>query len=620
MQLKKTKLAGIISLLLCTTAVASTTAIVVDSSGAHDFGPYVSALDTSSAAKSIATYTQKYAQSFTYDIGAPWTYNEYCIYDSDVCEMYWDGTTSSNGNDGLYVWRRNILNTFSDINGPYESEYTSSVDSTEVLPSSLTQSHKITAIASDGAQIGYATDTTSSESKIVRRALYLSATNEETELKAADFTVEDAETTDNGGFSSVHDVADVVVSNTNGDTFNKRLVVGQSSVQWANANDINRFSYCFNNIADDDRYDYDDLYNCPGFDLQASFWAIDESLNPAVDEVAYLTTNSDGGNATTWLNTGSYAIFIANAYAINTSGFAVGFSTQEIYSSTSGGRARATLFKPTVSSELSGSENISLSYVMSEITEPKLDAGKDYNDVIRDTIAIDITDNVYVPPLVETESGTFASASGTDESQPFIVVGNRTYNQPQNRSYATEFYTYDVKTKETRYPFKSNPIKGANSQVSKINNDGLAVGWRDARGETSPTADGSPRFQSAFVYDYKNKQSAYLDDLYCASLTSNEEVRYRFANAISISDNDGLDSYTIVANGFDYVNEENYKNRVGSTPVVLSMIVSKSELDAFDNSSQCPIKADEDYERSGAGMGWFILLPSLMLLFRRFKR
>ena len=587
MQLKKTKLAGIISLLLCPNAIAvtiSAPSISIPTDGR--FGPFVSAMDTSSAATattSPAIYTNTYAQPFTYNIGAPWTYNEYCQYDDDVCEMLWEGADNGDGSDGLYVWRRNILNTYGGYNGTYKSETETSVDDTVIsIPSDLSESRKITAITSTD-QAGYATD---SGRKIVRRGFY-----NDVELVPSDVN--------NGGFSSAHDFADVNVSNLGKTiTYSKRLIVGQASVQWSNADDDSRFTYCFNYPIDDDRFDYDDLYNCPGFDLQASYWNDDGS------EIAYLSDNS----ATKWLNTGSDATFIANTYAINTSGFAVGFSTQQIYSSTSGGRARATIFKPTVVSA------DALSYAMSEITQPKTDAGSDFNDVIRDTVAIDITDTVYV-----SANAPFEAADGTDnDSQAFIVVGNRTFEAVQNRSRVTEFYTYDVASGTVRYPFKANPIKGATSQVSKINNDGLIVGWRDARGETSPREDGSARFQSAFIYDYKTQKSAYLDDLYCQGI-DDSDVKYRFANAISVSDNIS-GSYTIVANGFDYKNLENYKNRVGSSPVVLTMTITQDDLDSLSTTSQCPVKADEDYERSGAGMGWFILLPTMMLLFRRFKR
>ena len=583
MQLKKTKLAGIISLLLCSNAMAVTISappISIPTDGR--FGPFVSAMDTSSAATattSTAIYTNTFAQPFTYDIGAPWTYNEYCQYDDDVCDMLWEGS-SPDGSDGLYVWRRNILNTYNGYNGTYESETETSVS----LPGTFTESYKVTALKSVGDKVGYGPDC---GTQVVRSGFY-----NDVELIPSDIN--------NGGFSSAHDFADVNVSNSDKTiTYSKRLIVGQASVQWSNADDNSSFTYCFNYPIDDDRYDYDDLYNCPGFDLQASYWNDDGS------KIAYLSNNV----ATKWLNTGSDATFIANAYAINTSGFAVGFSTQQIYSSTSGGRARATIFKPTVVA------TNALSYTMSEITQPKTDVGSDYNDVIRDTVAIDITDTVYV-----SANASFEPADGTDNgSQTFIVVGNRTFEAVQNRSRVTEFYTYDVASDTVRFPFKENPIKGATSQVSKINNDGLIVGWRDARGETSPREDGSARFQSAFIYDYTTKKSAYLDDLYCGSLGTNEEVHYRFANAISISDNNsGL--YTIVANGFDYKNVENYKNRVGSTPVVLTMTLTADEIKDLSTVSQCPIKADEDYERNGAGMGWFILLPTMMLLFRRFKR
>jgi len=589
MQLKKTKLAGIISLLLCSNALAAVAVdVIAEQTDSSRFGPYVSAMDTSSAATSTATYTNTFAQPFTYDIGAPWTYNEYCQYDDDVCEMLWEGS-ESDGSDGLYIWRRNILNTYNGYNGTYQSETETSVNDTVIsTPSGLSESRKITAITSTD-QVGYATD---SGLQIVRRGFY------------NDIILAPLGFDSNGGFSSAHDFTDVNVSNSDKTiTYAKRLIVGQASVQWSNADDDSRFTYCFNYPIDDDRYDYDDLYNCPGFDLQASYWNEDGSA------IAYLSGNS----ATEWLNTGSYATFIANAYAINTSGFAVGFSTQQIYSSTSGGRARATIFKPTVDSA------DALSYAMSEITQPKTDAGSDYNDVIRDTVAIDITDTVYVSANVP-----FEATDGTDNgSQAFIVVGNRTFEAVQNRSRVTEFYTYDVANGTVRYPFNANPITGATSQVSKINNDGLIVGWRDARGETSPREDGSARFQSAFIYDYKTEKSAYLDDLYCKEVNDGTiagEVRYRFANAISISDADGSGNVTVVANGFDYNNVENYKNRSGSSPVVLTMTITQDDLDSLSTTSQCPIKADEDYERSGAGMGWFILLPTMMLLFRRFKR
>lgn len=576
MQLKKTKLAGIISLLLSTTAMATTTELVVEQSDTSRFGPYVSAMDTVSGdTSSIITYTNTYAQPFNYDIGAPWTYNEYCVYDSEVCELYWDGS-ETDLSDGLYVWRRNILNTYNGYNGSYVPESTPTV-STEPASVSETVSgvHGTT-------QFGYKTS-----QGTVRSAFYDSV------ILAPAFI-------EKGGFSTAHDAADVNMTG-NGFTFADTLVVGQGSVQWANADDSARFEYCFNYPIDDDRYDYDDLYYCPGFDLQASYWSASGGV------ASYLSDTK-----TTWLGGGGDALFAANAYAMNTSGFAVGFSTQQVYSSVSGGRSRATIFQPTVQSATE------LSYVMTEITKPKTDAGGDYNDIIRDTVAIDITDTVFDSTTVPA---SFKTADGSDNvAQSFIIVGNRTYAQSQNRSYATEFFTYDLNTQETRYPLQGNPVKGANSQVSKINNDGVAVGWRDARGETNPTYDGSPRFQSAFIYDYKTKKTAYLDDLYCQEqISAGAEITYRLSNAISISEPDGGGNVVVIANAYDYKTQANYTNRTGSTPMVVKMTISADEIANLSSTSQCPIKDTELHERSGAGTGWFILLPSLMLLFRRFS-
>jgi hypothetical protein len=591
MRLKKTKLAGLISLLLCSPAMAETTTDLFEGqTDASRFGPFVSAM--SADASTTATYTQTYAQSFGFDIGAPWTYNDYCVYDSNICEMLWDG--SSDSSDGLMVWRANILSTHNGYNGTYNSETSSKIGTDDVIKlGTLDASIKVTAV-NGSDKVGYATLAGS----ITRRGFY-----NDTELLAKDFT---GTTTDKGGFSAAHDFVEVSVSDTPAKTitYTNTLVVGQSSVNWANADDSSRFSYCFDFPIQDDRRDYDDLYYCPGFDLQASYWKSDGT------GLGYFTANN---SATTWIgSTGGDATYIANAYAINTSGFAVGFSTQQIYSSVSGGRARATIFKPTVTS------NETITYAMESITKPKTEAPGESNkdNVIRDTVAIDITDKVY-------NNGAFEDPDGSDNhAQPFIVVGNRTFEVPQNGSDAIEFYTFDVKTEEVRYPFQANPIKGANSQVSKINNDGLAIGWRDARGAIAPTNNGSLRFQSAFIYDYKTDSSAYLDDIYCKTeLDAGREVKYRLTNAISISENNA-EKYTIIANGYDYKNQANYTNKTDSTPAVFKMIIDKADITdgKLPTTSQCPIKEDQDYERQGASMNWFILLPMMMLFFRRFKR
>lgn len=584
MRLKKTKLAGLISLLLCSPAMAATTTTVFEAqTDTGRFGPFVSAMsaDTDADSGNIATYTQTYAQPFWFDIGAPWTYNDYCVYDSNICEMLWDGSTDSS--DGLQVWRANILSTHNGYNGTYNSETSTKINAADVTKfGSLDASIKVTAVS--GSDIaGYGTLAGS----ITRRGFF-----NDTELEPS--------FKDNGGFSAAHDFVEVSVSDTPAKaiTYTSTLAVGQASVKLSNP--IYAFTYCFNFQIDDDRGDYDDLYNCPGFDLQASYWESD-GTGPK-----YFSN----GSATTWIgSTGSDATYIANAYAINTSGFAVGFSTQQIYSSASGGRARATIFKPTVE------DATTLSYTMSEITKPKTDSGGDYNDILRDTVAIDITDKVY-------KNGAFEDPDGSDDhGQPFIVVGNRTYAQAQNGNNASEFFIYANSAdnlSSVSYPFKNNPIKGANSQVSKINNDGLAVGWRDSRGAIGPTNNGSPRFQSAFIYDYKTGNSAYLDDVYCSSVADGE-VKYRLTNAISISDNNA-DKYTIIANGYDYKNQANYTNKTGSTPAVFKMTIDKADLASLPTTSQCPIKEDQEYERQGASMNWFILLPMMMLFFRRFKR
>ncbi len=585
MKSNKTKLAGIISLLCCTSTMAAVNVTVVSTQTDDSrFGPFVSA--ASPDASQIATYTQTYAQSFTYDIGAPWTYNEYCLYDSDICEMLWKGT-KSDLSDSLYVWRRNISSTSNGYNHTYVSDRVNSINGTEESPASqLTESRHITAVNSDGSvTLGYGTGNAATD-RIVRRGFY-----NNNELKPA--------FDNNGGFSAAHDFTNVQVTNSDGSVaYQKTVAVGQSSVNWANSDDTARFTYCFNWAISDDRYDYDDLFYCPGFDLQASYWEDPASGDQTAKSFV------DG-----WIDAGGSATYLANAYAINASGFAVGFTTDQIYDSTNGGRSRAALFVPKVES------TDKLTYTRTDITKPLTDTGSDYNDIIRDTVVVDITDKVYNDAIK-----VFDDATGTDAEQAFIVVGNRTFNQPKNRSYATEFFTYNVADGSVRYPLTDTPVKGANSRVTKINNDGLAVGWRDSRGEVNPTYLGSPRFQSAFLYDFKKDKTAYLDDMYCKSqIDAGQPVTLRLSNAISISENDGSGNYTILANAYDYKTTENYKNKTGSTPVVVSMTYSDADFYDATNAAVCPTAENESYERQGAGMGWFLLLPLTILFRRRFS-
>jgi len=593
MQLNKTKLAGIISLLFCSSAMAAATVTEVANSSvqtsAYSFGPFATAMDTASGTTATATITQAYGQPFWYDLGAPWTYNSYCEYNSNICEMLWDGTPQQSLSDGIDKWRLNILNTFR-VNSGFNSETNAAVSGvTPTYPVAVIgTSSRITAMSGSDV-IGYQTvgGGSTTASNIARKAFY---NNEPLESK--DFT-DGTGSADLNGFTSAYDFADIVLPG-----YTKRVIVGQTSVNWADANS-SRFAACYNAALDDDRADYDDLYFCPGFNLQAAFWDVS---SPATANLM----------ATKWLSddTEDSSTYTANAYAINTSGYAVGFTTENINSSDNGGYNWATLYIPAVS-------GATLTYTPKELVNAG--TGFDYKDEFLNTVAIDITDTVY-----NTASGAFATADGTTNKQAFLALGNRKVTKSQNGNRADEFFIYNVADDTVRLPLRNLPRTGANSRATKINNSGIVVGWRDDYGETGQTISGSPRFQAAFVYDYKTGNTAYLNDLYCAALKATDgntdKVKYRFTNAISITDNDASGNFTILANGYDYKNLDNYKNKKNSTPVVLRMTLNESDIDSDAGTQQCPALESENYKRKGAGMNAFILFPMLLILFRRFKR
>lgn len=616
MQLNKTKLAGIISLLFCSSSIAATTPNVVvdvvatnsDQSSEYSFGPFATAMDTASSATATATLTQAYAQPFWYDLGAPWTYNEYCDYNSDLCESLWDGT-SKGAADGIYLWRQNILNTFTLDSGFSSESEAKVVNSTAVFPQTATDtSNRITAISGDDV-VGYTTvgGQSAIENNIARRGFY-----NEVRLAPVDFT-DGSEDKDLNGFTTAYSFTDIALTN-----FTKRIVVGQTSVNWGDANKA-RFNACYSALIDDDRFDYDDLYYCPGFNLQASFWEV-EADGTVSAEPSLLTTKwlTDGDDIFSNDGTTESSTYTAAAYEVNTSGYAVGFTTENRFNDDNAGYNFAALFTPAVSGAGATAE---LTYTPVEIAEVGDDISEsDYKDDLLNTVAVDITDTVFMPASGAV-AAEFAPADGTTDAQGFIVVGNRKLNAGNNNgNLPIEFFAFNIADKSIKFPLKNKPFSGANSRIAKINNAGLAVGWRDDYGENQITYGGSPRFQAAFVYDYTLDKAVYLNDLYCASQASADDVKYRFTNAISITEVDGSDNVTILANGYDYKNVDNYKNKSNSTPVVLKMTLNKSDIVNDEGIQQCPVAESDNYSRSGASMNGFLIFPMLILFFRRFKR
>ena len=601
MQLNKTKLAGIISLLFCSSAMAAITVHppVEEHTDTNRFGPFATAMDTASGATATATITQAYAQPFWYDLGAPWTYNRYCEYNSNICEMLWDGTPQKSLSDGIDKWRLNILYTFITDSGFVSESDMTVVGPTNFPAAALKKSQKVTAMSNTDV-VGYETigGASSAAANTARQGFY-----NQSILKPVNFS------NDLNGFTSAYDFAVVSLPGFGPET----VIVGQSSVSWSNGiSTSSYFDTCYKQTSvEDERVDYDDIHLCPGFNLQATFWEASAPATANLMTTKWLTdskTSSFGNDGTDGDTT-----YTSNAYASNTSVCAVGFTTENINSSANGGYNWATLYTPAVS-------GATLTYTPKELVNvgKEFNNDTDYKDDFLNTVAVDLTDTVL-------ENNTLIKSSlvtDPDNSDAFLVLGNRKITKSQNGNRADEFFIYNVADDTVRLPLRDKPRKGANSLATKINNSGIVVGWRDDHGETNQTISGSPRFQAAFVYDVKTNKTAYLNDLYCADLKvtdgNTDNVKYRFTNAISVTDSDASGNFTILANGYDYKNLDNYKNKKNSTPVVLRMTLN--ETDIVDLGQQCPVLESEDYKRKGAGMNAFILFPMLLIFFRRFKR
>ena len=600
--------------------------ISVDAEGAN-YGAYPSAISDDGTL--IGSYSMKSSLSRDIDIGLPFTFNRSCQYDDEICELEFYGSESSDDDsyeNAYQVWRNaqsnaeadgyssymmaNILDTsetadidstttdadtgidtitFNSINTavvPYED----SVDSTDV---------KVTDVAiidGDNIVIGYSSDVydSSNEREFVRRAFIKHKDSDEVTSLLPDFTT-------NGGFSSAYKIKEV----TYGDGSSKTLVVGASSISFPQDDDSDDQEEYFNNCYFSDESDYintlNELVNCPGFDTQAWAWDVSGVTDSTQDisgfELAseWLDDNED--------NDDSDITYSASALDINASGIAVGVSTFEYSDSATGGRQRAIIMTPDDSGDYSApTELAEASYTGEE--------GESSDD-----------DGIY---------NTWATAI-TDSN---VVIGNREYSKSKSVNLPTEFFVYDIDEESISFPLEdlkvltteqrlngdSSAKTGANSHAYDINESGFIVGKADDYDQTHAVYGGSPRTQSAFLYNNNTDESWFINDLIC---TETDGVvtspRYKIRSARVIND-DG----TVLAEGWKYDSDADYQDETNATEVMLKL-TRNTEVSLPDDSPNCwqsdllgTDEDDESYSRSGAADFWLWLFALPLLLVRRF--
>ena len=183
------------------------------------------------------------------------------------------------------------------------------------------------------------------------------------------------------------------------------------------------------------------------------------------------------------------------------------------------------------------------------------------------------------------------------------------------------FPLLDKKVQSTaqRLAGNSSAKTGANSHIYAMNESGLMVGEADDYDQTDPVYQGILRSQTAFLYDNNSDKSWILSDLLCSATTDGVVTapRIRLRSARVIGENG-----TILAEGFKYENDHDYKYKANAQQVAFkltrNLTVASPENSPNCWTSELLKQEEEKYKRQGGGSLWFLILTLPLMLLRRF--
>ncbi|MEL0630540.1 DUF3466 family protein [Psychromonas aquatilis] len=599
---------SIIALLSTGSAWAATTApyyeyeiLSVDTTGSN-YGPYPSGLTEDGDTYSVYATKSKLDQNT--DSGLPYTFNQDCFYDDEVCALLYEGSDSSTElsyENAYEAWRtasayidQGILDAESYFFGATNNvAVTGFGDDTDVSVTDVVNLDSVPFAVGYGSA-PYSDSDSSRTREFVRRGFITGAsTSDATISLLPDFygdSDDDVDSGYDGGYSSAYKMREVTYE----DGTSKTLVVGNSSMSWADGDD-ELFDRCYNEGDDGDEDDLGYLLYCPGFDTQAWAWEYDSASSETELTGFALATEWLDDNET---NDGSNATYSAAALDINSSGIAVGVSTYEYNNNNFGGHQRAIIMTPDDNGNYGAP---------TELTAATDDIS-DQEDSIYNTWAKTITDDN-------------------------LVMGNREYSTAKGRNFPNEMFIYDIDNDSITFPFldkkvltteqrldgESASFSGAGSEGYDMNNNGLVVGKVDAYDETDPVVGSIPRTQSAFLYDNTSGDSWYIDDLLCSEdadgVVTHPLIRLQSATAIN---DDGV----VIAEGYQYSTDEDYNLSVNATSILVKLTPDASSTP--DDSPNCwesetLSSEDETSERSGGASVWLWLFALPVLLLRRKK-
>ena len=602
--MKYTKSISALALLSASSAWATTTTsyfeyeILAPNTTGSNYGPYATGLTEEGSTFSVFALKSDLGQDI--DIGLPFTFNQACFYADDECdEIYYGSETSTNLSfeNGYQAWRTAMANINQGDETP-ESYFIGATNNVKIEGFDDDTDVKVTDVVDSDLgsfAVGYGSAPyTDGEREFVRRAFIVDPSTSYATISLIPTAFDD----DEGGFSSAYRMRDVTYEN--GDT--KTLIVGNASKSLAGG-DTDYFDFCYDRGDENDVDDLNYLVYCPGFDTQAWAW----EYTGAETEITGFELASEWLDDNENRDSSSEATYSAAALDINSAGIAVGVSSFEQSDNEEGARQRAIIMTPS-DDGVYGEPT-----VITSATGENYDATGDYDD-----------NNTYYNSWAQTI---------TDEDN--IVMGNRQYASSKNSNIPIEMFIYDIDEDSLTIPFFNKKVlstkerlagtsaarTGASSRGYDMNNKGLVVGKADAYGETGPVVGGSPRTQSAFLYDNSTGDSWFLEDLLCTQTVDEDGVvevthpliRLNSATAIN-------DSGVILAEGFQYSSIENYTNLVDATSIMVKLTPDlTSEPDASPNcwESEALINSDASFERSGGASFWLWIFALPLILVRR---
>ncbi|MEJ6123905.1 DUF3466 family protein [Vibrio sp. 2-Bac 85] len=603
--MKYTKSISIIALLSASSAWAATTTpyysveiLSVDTDGSI-IGPFPSAITEEGSL--FAAYAFKAQLDQDIDLGLPFTFNQTCFYDDDICDFAFEGSESSadlSFENGYQAWRNAMFDI--DAGNADPSSYffgaTSNINiegfgsDTDVKVTDVVDS----SFLSSSFAVGYGSAPyTDGKRDFVRRGFITDASTSAASVSLMPDTFDD----DQGGFTSAYKMRDVTYG-TAPKQITKTLIIGSSSKSLSGGDDdTDNFDLCYSSGDIDEVDTLNDLVYCPGFDTQAWAW-----------EYTGTETEITGfALATKWLDSDSTyedsdVTYSAAALDINSAGIAVGVSSFEHSDSDVGARQRAIIMTPS-DDGVYGEPT-----VITSATDESYDGSGDYDE-----------DDTYYNSWAQTI---------TDDN---IVMGNRQYSSSKNVNKPIEMFIYDIDNKSIDEPLENKKVLstkqrlagdsaskvGANSRGYDMNNKGLIVGKADAYDQTAPVSGGNSRTQSAFLYDKTSGDSWFLEDLLCSAdadgVVTHPLIRLQSATAIN-------DNGVILAQGYIYDSNNDYTNKTNASQIMVKLTPDlTSEPDNSPNcwKSEALVNSDTPYKRSGGASFWLWIFALPLILIRR---